>query len=206
MVARHRNRFLPLGLIDPASPRSSTDVAALLKQGCVGFRVNLSLDLEQAEAQTAQNLWARLEDLGVPVCVRATPAHHGLVLVILRRFPSLNLIVDHLELPNPEESEDAVRRLAELAQHERCALKIAGLGRLSGSRPPYHDLWALVQAAFELFGPTRLLWGSDFPGADTGYRYIDEFESIREMPFIGDEDRRIVTEETPRRLWGEPPR
>jgi L-fucono-1,5-lactonase len=203
---RHRNRFLPLGLIDPARAEASNDVARLLEQGCVGLRINLSLDTEEAAAQTAQDVWARLEVLGVPVCVRATPAHHGLVLGILTRFPRLSLVVDHLELPDPGGLGGAIGRLAELAGYERCALKIAGLARLSRSRSPYRDLWPIVEAAFELFGPSRLLWGSDFPGADSRYSYVDEFDAIQAMPFISPDDRRIVASETSRRLWGEPAR
>jgi L-fucono-1,5-lactonase len=205
-VQRHRNRFLPLCLIDPARPEASNDVMTLLEQGCVGIRVNLSLDTEEAAAQTEQDVWARLEDLGVPVCLRATPAHHDLVLGILRRFPRLNLVVDHLELPEPGGLGQATRRLAELAGYERCVIKIAGLARLSRSRPPYRDVWPVVEAAFEQFGSSRLLWGSDFPGADNRYSYLDEFGAIQAMPFITLDDRRIVMAETSRRLWGEPAR
>jgi L-fuconolactonase len=203
-VQRNRTRFLPLGLVDPARPGAASHAAKLISQGCVGLRVNLSLDAQQATAQMTLDVWAGLEDLGVPVCVRATPAHHGLILGILTRFRRLNVVIDHLELPDPGESEEAIGRLAELADFEHCAIKIAGLGRLSSSRPPYRDLWPVLEAAFEFFGPSRLLWGSDFPGSDAAYSYVDEFDTIQAMPFIESSERRMVMSETSRRLWGEP--
>jgi predicted TIM-barrel fold metal-dependent hydrolase len=178
----------------------------LIGQGCVGLRVNLSLDAQEASAQTVRDVWAGLEDLGVPVCVRATPGHHGLVLGLLTRFPRLSVVIDHLELPNPGGSREAIGRVAELADFERCAIKLAGLGRLSSSGPPYRDLWPVVEAAFEYFGSSRVLWGSDFPGADAGYSYVDDFDAIQAMPFISTSDRRMVMTETSRRLWGEPTR
>jgi L-fuconolactonase len=205
-VERHRDRFLPLGLVDPARPDAPTELASLLEQGCVGVRVNLSLDTEEAAAQMAHDVWARLESLGVPVCVRATPAHHDLVMTIMTRFPRLQVVIDHLELPVPGGWGEAIERVADLAGHEHCVLKVAGLARLSHGSLPFRDLWPVVEAAFELFGPYRLVWGSDFPGADSDYSYVDQLDAIQAMPFISAADRRIVMSETPRRLWGEPAR
>jgi len=205
-VQTHRDRFLPLGLIDPARPEAPTELAGLVEQGCVGVRVNLSLDADEAASQMARDAWARLETLGVPVCVRATPAHHGLVTEILTRFPRLDVVIDHLELPDPGGIREAIERLAELAGYERCVIKVAGLARLSRASAPFPDLWPVVEAAFELFGPSRLLWGSDFPGADSGYAYVDELEAIQAMPFVSADNGRIVMSVTPRRLWGEPAR
>jgi 2-pyrone-4,6-dicarboxylate lactonase len=205
-VGRHQDRFLPLGLLDPSRRSAPRDAATLIGRGCVGFRVNLSLDAQEAASQTAHRFWAELESLGVPVCVRATPEHHGLVLGILTSFPGLTVVIDHLELPDPGASDEAIERLVDLAGAERCLLKVAGLARLSTAHRPYRDLWQLVEAALELFGSSRLLWGSDFPGGDTHFSYVDELEAMEAMPFISPGDRRIVMAETSRRLWGEPAR
>jgi L-fuconolactonase len=205
-VRQHPERFLPVGLVDPADPNLTSAAAILVEEGCVGLRVNLSLDLRKAEAQAKDAAWAELETLEVPICVRATPAHHDLVTGILGRRPSLCLIVDHLGLPDTDQLTDAIERLAELARFERCWLKIAGLARLSALSPPYRDVWPLVQAAFDAFGSSRLLWGSDFPGADPSTAYPAAVAAIESMPFIRKTDRSRLMAGTSRQLWGSPHR
>ena len=204
-VQQHPSRFLPIGLVDPVASRAGESAAALVSAGCVGLRVNLSLDLQEATAQATDAAWAELEKLEVPICVRATPAHHELVKGILTRIPRLPLIVDHLGLPDVCRVADGVKRLAELASFGRCWLKIAGLARLSKETPPYRDLWPLVHSALERFGSSRLLWGSDFPGAVPSGSYAAELRAIESMPFIGASDRERMMAGTSLELWGSPP-
>jgi L-fuconolactonase len=204
-VRAHPDRFLPVGLIDPASSTAAGTAASLVRDaGCVGLRVNLSLDISRAAVQASGSSWEGLHDIGVPVCVRATPAHHMLVKGILARHQHLQLVVDHLELPDPGRLEEAMERLAELAKFEQCSLKIAGLARLSDSPPPYRDAWPLVRAAHAMFGSSRLLWGSDFPSADPDSGYPAAVAAVESMPFLTGRDRDRLLAGTSRELWGLP--
>jgi L-fuconolactonase len=203
-VRDHPDRFLPVGLVDPADPTDAAAAAALVDEGCVGLRVNLSLDVQRAAVQAKASGWVDLEALGVPICVRATAAHHELVVGILARHPRLRLVVDHMGLPDDAQSDDAIVRLAELAAFEQSRLKIAGFARLSGSPPPYRDLWNLVRAALEFFGSARLLWGSDFPAADPKIGYPGAVQAIGSMTFISARDRDQLMAGTSNELWGRP--
>jgi predicted TIM-barrel fold metal-dependent hydrolase len=203
-VRDHPDRFLPVGLVDPADPTVAAAAAALVDEGCVGLRVNLSLDLQRAVVQANAPGWVDLEALGVPICVRATAAHHDLVVGILTRQPRLRLVVDHMGLPDDAQSDDAVVRLAELATFEQSRLKIAGFALLSGSPPPYRDLWRVVRAALELFGSARLPWGSDFPAVDPRMGYPGAVEATGSMPFISAMDRDQLMARTSIELWGHP--
>lgn len=204
-VRAHPDRFLPVGLIDPACSTAAGTGASLVQDaGCVGLRVNLSLDIRKAAVQANESNWGKLHDIGVPVCVRATPVHHTLVKGILARNQNLRLVVDHLELPSPGRLEEAMERLAELAKFEQCWLKIAGLARLSASPPPYRDAWPLVRAAHATFGPSRLLWGSDFPEADPDTGYPAAVQAVESMPFFTGRDRDRLLAGTSRELWGSP--
>jgi L-fuconolactonase len=204
-VRHHADRFLPLGLVDPTEATVGTDAKSLLEAGCVGLRVNLSLDLQRAEVQANASAWADLDALAIPICVRATPAHHDLVVGILTRHPRLRLVVDHLGLPDVAQSEQTIARLVRLATFERCWLKIAGLARLSNAPPPHRDVWPVVRAALELFGSARLLWGSDFPSADPIVGYPAAVEAIESMPFLSATDRDRLMARTSIELWGLPP-
>jgi len=202
-VERHPGRFVAVGLTDPAEPGAVDGATQLVREdGCVGLRVNLSLDLDRAASQADSDAWAGLESLGVPLCLRATPAHHDLARLILGRHPRLRVIVDHLELPEPRNLVAAVDRLAELAAFDNCYLKVAGLARLSMEGPPYRDTWPLIRSAYGSFGASRLLWGSDYPAAEPQDLYAAAARAIMSMPFLDGADRDRIMAGTSAELWG----
>jgi L-fuconolactonase len=201
-VRDHPDRFLPIGLVDPTDSSLVAAATALVGDGCVGLRVNLSRDLRRAAIQADESRWAELEGIGVPICLRATPAHHHLVKRVLTRHPGLRLVVDHLGLPDPGRPVATIARLTELAAFDHCFLKVAGLSRLSDSTPPRRDVQSVVRAAIRLFGSSRLLWGSDFPNAD----YPAAVRTLESMSFINAADRDRLMAGTSRELWGLPPK
>ena len=205
-IRAHSDRFHPVGLVDPADSKSAELAASLIESGCVGLRVNLSLNLGQASAQAEAVSWAEITKTKVPICLRATPAHHPLVKRILRRHESTRFVIDHLGLPDPGKPRETIERLSELARFDHCWLKLAGIARLSTTTPPYPDVWPLLHSVFELFSPTRLVWGSDFPTADPTTGYPAAVAVIERMPSMAPSTRDIVMAATSRNLWDLPER
>lgn len=201
-VREHPDRFSPVGLVDPRDPGAVEFGAMLLAAGCVGFRVNLALDHDIAERQAAAETWSPLCALGVPICVRATPAHQGQVTRIVARHPDTRFVVDHLGLPEPGAEAEAIERLTELARFDNCLLKVAGIWRASAVGPPFEDARPVLAAAFDLFGSSRLVWGSDYPAA----QYPDEIDAIRGLSFLGADDLARVMGGTARSCWNLPDR
>jgi L-fuconolactonase len=123
----------------------------------------------------AEDAW--IADPAVDPAARAM-VHHGLVfdaLVLPRHLESLHafasrhadlrIVIDHGAKPpiasgriEPWRSEMA--RLAALPQ---VVCKVSGLLTEAGERRGVESLLPYVQALWELFGPERLLWGSDWP-------------------------------------------
>jgi L-fuconolactonase len=115
-----------------------------------------------------------------PACDPAAEAmqHHGLVfdaLVLprqlpgLRRFaerhPGLSLVIDHAAKPFIARGELEPWRtdIAALAALPQVHCKLSGLLTEAGERRDAAALRPYAQALWELFGPERLLWGSDWP-------------------------------------------
>jgi L-fuconolactonase len=73
---------------------------------------------------------------------------------IAERFPSLRIAIDHLGGPPAGEWEHDLERAAGCPQ---VFCKLSGLTRLRPSPRPY------VQHALAVFGPRRLMFGSDWP-------------------------------------------
>jgi L-fuconolactonase len=195
-VRAHPDRFLPIGLVDPAVPAEVDAVPALLGAGCVGLRINLSLDLERAAAQAQAPGWAELDAAEVPICLRAVPAHLELVTAILARHPELSFVVDHLGLPEPGRPPAATAAIRQLAAFPSCMLKVAGRDRLG----PHREARPIVEAALRMFGPARLVWGSDWPGS----HYSNSLNLIDSMPFMTSAERHQVLADTSCKLWGVP--
>lgn len=82
---------------------------------------------------------------------------HGLPLVpeIAQRYPKLRLVIDNLGFPPNDDWPNALERAARFSQ-VHC--KLSGLMRFAEPRP-------YVQHALALFGPRRLMFGSDWPNA-----------------------------------------
>lgn len=200
-------RFSAIGLVDPEDPGSPRLAAELVEGGCIGFRVNLSLDRSTAERQAAAGTWPHLGALGVPICLRATPSHQAQVKQIAADVPDTQLVIDHLGLPEPGETR-AIVRLGELARLDNCMLKIAGVWRASTLDSPYQDTWPILSAALDLFGASRLMWGSDYPAVRPDRGYPNAIAAIRTLPFMDADGLDRVMAGTARRCWRlpEPPR
>lgn len=115
-----------------------------------------------------------------PACDAAARAmqRHGLVfdaLVLPRqlralarfahRHPELSLVIDHGAKPfiARGEIEPWLSDMAALAAMPQVHCKVSGLLTEAGERRDAEALLPYVQALWALFGPRRLLWGSDWP-------------------------------------------
>jgi L-fuconolactonase len=91
-----------------------------------------------------------------------------------QRHDQYELVIDHLAKPQMYSSEGftvwkkSMKELAALA-HVNC--KISGLVTEAGAHCKAQDFQAHLDIALELFGPERLLWGSDWPVSFATHRY-----------------------------------
>lgn len=112
---------------------------------------------------------ALLEQRGLLLELPAVwPRHLGDVPQLARAFPRLTIVIDHLA--KPPIGRDAIQRWAReleaAAAHANVAAKISGLNTAI-DRPDWSaaDLRPAVETAVAVFGPDRLLCGSDWPVA-----------------------------------------
>lgn len=93
------------------------------------------------------------------------PCHLEPLLNFARRYPDLPIVIDHAAKPliADGEFEPWLSDMAQLAALPQVHCKLSGL--LTEARP-HADAEALrpyVEAVLALFGPARVLWGSDWP-------------------------------------------
>lgn len=91
--------------------------------------------------------------------------HLPVIDALARRHPDLSIVLDHAAKPAIGEGEWRRWRdgLALLAGHDNIACKLSGLVTEMAPGQPWDDALRYVVELLALFGPGRVLWGSDWP-------------------------------------------
>ncbi|MGW4587714.1 amidohydrolase family protein [Amycolatopsis thermoflava] len=108
---------------------------------------------------------ALLAERGLPFDVPdAWPRHLRQVAGLAAALPELTIVVDHLGKPpaDPAEFRDWLTTLRAVAAHPNTVAKLSGLQR-PGEPLTVGSARPAVEAAVELFGPDRLMYGGDWP-------------------------------------------
>jgi L-fuconolactonase len=94
----------------------------------------------------------------------AWPRHLAATGEVAAALPELTVVVDHLGKPPHARPDFAEWRsvLAEVAARRNTVAKVSGL-QVRGTPFTADVLRPAWEAALELFGPDRLIWGSDWP-------------------------------------------
>ncbi|RQP25459.1 amidohydrolase [Albitalea terrae] len=212
LADQHRFVWGVVGWVDLKAPDAPERIAALATRSKLkGLRPMLQ-DLRD-------DGW--IADAAVDAGARAM-AQHGLVfdaLVLTRhlealhgfaaRHRELRIVIDHGAKPPiaTGELEPWRSRMAALAALPHVSCKVSGLLTEAGPRRSAQALRPYVQALWDLFGPRRLLWGSDWPVL----RLAGDYQAWLEMsqalfatidPAMSDADRADLFGANAMRLYG----
>jgi predicted TIM-barrel fold metal-dependent hydrolase len=151
--------------------------------------------------------WEEAETLDVPVCAYA-PRNVGALHDVASRYAGLRLIVDHLgaNLFSPVGQRfdhwQEVRRLNSLAN---VYLKVSALPEATGERFPFPAAQERIREVYEMFGPDRLMWGSNYPLTTRVCTYAEAVDLIRVgCDFLTSEDRAKLLGATATKVFGLP--
>lgn len=109
------------------------------------------------------------------------PKHVGHVPAIANHAPNMKIIIDHLAKPPIKDKKikdwKAVMKAA--AQCPNVYAKISGLNTAAGANWSADDLEPYIDAAIELFGAERCMFGSDWPVAVLNGNYAKVWKETR---------------------------
>jgi L-fuconolactonase len=93
------------------------------------------------------------------------PRHLPALLAFARRFPQLPVVIDHLAKPAMQGQPDAqwLKDMTLLAAEPQVHCKLSGMVTEAGPHWTVEQLRPYAQHVLHLFGPERVLWGSDWP-------------------------------------------
>jgi L-fuconolactonase len=188
---RFLGRFVSVVLIDPAQSDACIMLSRLADGGASGVRLRPTARSAGADPLA---IWRTAQDLGLPVSCVGAPATFAApeFADLIAALPALPIVLEHLggtNRPGADKAEETMQRAVfELARFSNVYLKVPGLGELSprqasptGGAIPFHPLMpSVLQQAIEQFGPSRLMWGSDFPVVSSREGYSNALSWVRE--------------------------
>lgn len=107
-------------------------------------------------------------DQGLRFDALGFPRHLGNFLTVLKRYPTMQVVVDHCMKPQIREKSEAHFRLwadgmSRIADETAAVVKFSALITEADADWTVEDLKPYVDHVFSAFGPERVMWGSDWP-------------------------------------------
>jgi len=205
--AARPDRFIAVGTVDPLRPDAADNLAAVTGEGGLsGVRLFTSGSTvptqgEWFAAPETDPFWRKAAELGVTVCLqmRLGPAT-AQVHELLRRHPSVHVLLDHMGYPDIAASPTAAgKEVAELAVHPGLHLKLThrNLERLQDVGK---EAAGFLEPVLEAFGANRIAWGSNLPAAEQS---LPELVALAQdvLADVAEADRREIFAGTARRLY-----
>jgi L-fuconolactonase len=166
-----------VGWADLTAPDFADALAVLMSTGhLAGLR-------HQALAEADPAGWLRspgvrrglavLDAAGLPFDLMIRPAHFAAAREAARDHPGLQFVLDHLGKPPiaAGELEPWASGLRALAAAPNVAAKLSGLQTIASPAWTYQELAPYLETALEAFGPSRLIFGSDWPVSSQAASY-----------------------------------
>jgi predicted TIM-barrel fold metal-dependent hydrolase len=212
-VAHDPARLAYVGLVDPASTTVEQDVSGWRSQtGALAIRVPIysAATIASVESGPLRAVLAAAERHGVPVCVYP-PGYLDRLESIVRSFPGLQFVIDHLGLAQPSPvfptvEGDGFERLPELlrlAAYSNVAVKATGVPSLSQEDFPFRDVWDPLRRVIDAFGCDRVMWGTDFTRVERA-SYSESVAYLGEIDGLAAADLERLYGATLRRVLGWP--
>jgi L-fuconolactonase len=203
----YSDRFIPIARVDLSSPLLLRRLDSLLAAGVKGIRISINewtnWDLLTREPSTS--LWSKLALARIPLLVHS--ALHQLTFIeeISSANPRLTILLDHMARPNVSSKFDSpdFQALMGLAKYSNVHVKLSSMNYFSSVPESNSDLIPFVRSILANFPKERLLWGSDWPLADTTGGFERSFEPLLSLQEeISDDYMRCIFSETFEGIFG----
>jgi predicted TIM-barrel fold metal-dependent hydrolase len=168
-IAKHKNRLTGVCSVDIRAPDAVEKLRFWRERGMTGLRLftggsTRAIDASWIDDPSTFPAWDYAAQTGMSVCLQMSPAGVPQVLGILKQFPKVKLLLDHLARPEIADGPPyaAAKPLFSLAPYGNVYLKATPLifrAVHEGKATPESFFKALVGE----FGASRIAWGSNYP-------------------------------------------
>jgi L-fuconolactonase len=166
----HADRLASVVLVDPGDPDVIAKLEAYVADGAIGVRLRAE---DRSPGDDPLAIWRAADRLGIPVsCFGLNAAFAGDDFrELVEELPNLTIVLENLAFVGGQDRTDAERATAwALARYPSLYIKVPALSSIAERQLPYASLYPFktpippyIQTVYDLWGPERMMWGSDFP-------------------------------------------
>ena len=209
-VRRYPGRFSAVVMVDTDRPDAPETLERWVQQGAEGVRLNA---VGRSPGDDPVAIWRKAAELGIPVSMHGSLEEYSSSGIedIIKEFQNLNFLIEHLGWGGIDTSPSRTnyRKVLGLARYGNTLMKVPGLGEICQRPMPFRQPFpfegnvpALIEMAIDAFGPSRLMWGSDFPPVSQreGYRNALRWP-MEHVAFRSEDDKEWVFGKTAMSLW-----
>jgi len=139
--------------------------------------------------------FAALQEMDLAFDALGYPRHGKRFLRLCERHPDLRVVLDHGLKPAIArgEFEAWASDMQDLARHTQALCKLSGLATEAAPGATIDELRPYVEHLLDVFGPSRLMWGSDWPVATSAIAYRQWLQTCESLlDSLGNEDKERV--------------
>lgn len=167
--AMYPARLVAVGSVDMLDEAVDPIIRGWVARGLAGLRIftggsTKDFDPSELDNPKAFRAWSVLAELGLPMCIQTGPVGLPQVSLLARRFPGVNIILDHLGRPDVLDGPPyaAAASLFALADLPNVYLKLTP--RIFGDvKKGQASAASFFPRVVQAFGAQRLAWGSNYP-------------------------------------------
>ena len=170
-IAKHKNRLTGVCSVDIRAPDAVERLKFWRERGMTGLRLftggsTQAMDASWIDEPSTFPAWDYAAQTGMSVCLQMSPAGFPKAIGILRQFPKVKLLLDHLARPDITDGPPyaAAQSFFSLASHANIYLKVTPRTFTQvreGKATPESFFKKLVGE----FGASRIAWGSNYPAS-----------------------------------------
>jgi len=171
-VAAHPERFTGVFAVDVLAADATERMRYWRGRGLAGLRLFTFGSTMQTQASWLDDprvfpAWRTAAELQLPICMQMSPAGLPQLVAMVKRFPNVKIVLDHLARPELADGPPyaAAATLFALAQYPSVYLKVTPrlfTDSRAGTATPESFFAKLIGA----FGAPRIAWGSNFPASE----------------------------------------
>ena len=203
---QYKDRLVAVGSVDMLADDVPAVINVWAGKGLAGLRIftgGSTKDFDPSELDNPKSFkaWEMLAELKLPMCIQTGPIGLPQVRMLAKKFPTVDIILDHLGRPDvldgpPYANAASLFALADLSN---IYLKLTPriFGDVTKERASAETFFPRV---VEVFGAQRMAWGSNFP---TSPGTLKEILATAEkgLACLGEEDRAWVFGKTAQKLY-----
>jgi len=203
VLKKYPGYFKGVCRVNPEDPAAPDALSQLVEQGFRGVRISPAADAsgDWINGDLMPPLWKRTQSLKVPMQVYTPITRIPDIGRLIEKYPDLDVIIDHMA-DCPVDQPRELDKLLALARYPRVFVKISHTWSISKQPYPWLDAQEHVKRLYAVYGPKRLMWGTDWPVHEANTVYSKTLSVVRDdMKFLNEEDKSWILSKTIERIW-----